>query len=67
MINIDNIYTEVYIILIVLAIIYYFLSKIDIKKLLALIIISILCYFIYFYLYNLSKKKILIYLISLII
>lgn len=57
MILFNNIYKEFYIILIILSIIFYYISKINQNKLLALIVIILIIYYVYIYLNDISIKK----------
>lgn len=57
MINFDNIYIEIYVIVIILAIVFFFLSKIHTNILIIIVIIILLSYAIFFYLQKISEDK----------
>lgn len=54
---INNISVEIYISILVFAIIYYFINNITINKLVSIIILILLSYILYYYLKNISDNK----------
>jgi ABC-type multidrug transport system fused ATPase/permease subunit len=53
----ENVYTEVYIIMIILALLFFLFSKISINHLIIVIIILLISYALYFYLQRISNDK----------
>jgi Ca2+/Na+ antiporter len=57
MINFENVYQEVYVILLLLAFVFYSLSKVQTNVLVSIIIIFLLSYVLYMYLSRISEDK----------
>jgi len=53
----ENVYTEIYIIMIILALLFFLFSNVSINRLIIVIIILLISYALYFYLQRVSKDK----------
>ena len=53
----ENVYTEIYIIMIILALVFFLFSKVSINHLIIVIIILLISYALYFYLQTISNDK----------